>query len=335
MKRSSTKKGIERRKRPRPDRSKARSVARKEPKPVPTESCAHCSKSLAGSERALFVEEEVGRIFCSEDCIAGYFAPDIERLEKEYFRRLSSSDLSAPERESYAHLRWITLQEPDEVWREKTLTGDYRYTLISEFQPGNKKIWCVCICLFLRGEPSFLFLAFPTRNAAMAAHYRRGEQVEIIKPAEASSLPRLRAGEEPAEQVSEGQMSDRLAEPWTEGETYLAQLGQERRPDDIPQAEFELYHGCLEETLKEPDEVWSFQLGDEESPRFFHFIRHYPEETPGVWYVIAARETDEEEQIEIVDAFPTRDMTLVDRFRRGTKEIGEESVTLPASRVVH
>ncbi|MEO7161335.1 MAG: hypothetical protein ABI041_00300, partial [Bdellovibrionia bacterium] len=51
------------------------------------ELCENCSKDLSRTERALFVEEEVGRIFCSESCIAAFFTPDITRLEKEYFRR--------------------------------------------------------------------------------------------------------------------------------------------------------------------------------------------------------------------------------------------------------
>src|SRR6185295_5913190 len=144
-------------------------------------SCLHCGSRLEGGARALFVEEERGRVFCSEDCIAGFFAPEISRLEKEFFRRLSPDDLSADEREQLAHLRWITLQEPDEVWREKTLSGDFRYALISEFQPGNDRIWCVCLCLFLRGEPSFLFLSFTSKDNDLVAHYRKGERMQWVR----------------------------------------------------------------------------------------------------------------------------------------------------------
>lgn len=115
------------------------------------ECCAHCANPMGPGDRALFVEEEVGRSFCSEDCIGGYFAHEVERLESDYQQRLSSSDLSASEREKLAHLRWPTLREPDEVWREKTLSGDYRYTLISQFH-NDKPVWCVCISLFLRGS---------------------------------------------------------------------------------------------------------------------------------------------------------------------------------------
>jgi hypothetical protein len=334
------------------------------------DACYHCAKSLSGDERALFVEEEIGRVFCSEQCITSYFTPEIERLEKTYLRKISSGDLSAEERESLAHLRWITLQEADEVWREKTLTGDFRYTLISEFQPGSKRVWCVCICLFLRGEPSFLYIAFTTRSQAMVAAYRRGERMQWEKKPAAAPSPKrggksaggsiranaTRDNEKDAQDIQAMQdardaeqdgtgssdedggladLGDRLAGAWTEDETFLAQVNMERRADDIPPTEFELFQGCLEETLETPDEVWSVEMTDPEGVRLYHFIREYTTEQPGHWYVIVARETENEEQIEILDAFPTRDSNLVDRYRRGTQEVGESSDNRASSRMVH
>jgi hypothetical protein len=305
--------------------------------------CYHCNKDLGGSERALFVEEEVGRVFCSEPCITGYFGPEIERLEKEYLRRLSPGDLTGEERESLAHLRFITLQEPDEVWREKTLTGDYRYTLVSEFEPGNRKVWSICICLFLRGEPSFLFIAFATRNEAMVNAYRRGERMQWDRPRNQSKTnadgTRELISDEGDEAHDAGPSneapSDRLADAWTEDETFLAQMSLSRSPQDIPPEDFEHFQGCLEETLETPDEVWSLEMAEPEGVHLYHFIRHYPEKDGGHWYVILARETDNEEQIEILDAFPTRDASLVDRYRRGNQEVGDTTEARPVSRLVH
>ncbi|OFZ54150.1 MAG: hypothetical protein A2428_02230 [Bdellovibrionales bacterium RIFOXYC1_FULL_54_43] len=329
MKKTPGKKGVERRKSPRRRRPLARHDA---------DVCKTCGKDLSGSDKALFVEEEVGRIFCSEKCISDYFAPEIGRLEKAYFRALSHGDLSPQERENLAHLRWVTLQEPDEVWREKTLSGDYRYTLISQFQPGNKTVWCICLCLFLRGEPSFLYLSFPTRNAAMVNLYRKGEQIELTSRSGHVGSPRRLTNDAeglPPGLVDalEGQPTDRLADSWTDDETFRARMVQERRSDDIPSEDFTLYKGCLEETLQEPDEVWSYQ-SNEALPRLYQFIRHYPNENPAIWYVIIARETEEEEQIEILDAFPTRDAGLVDHYRKGQQEIGKKAEG-SNQRVVH
>jgi hypothetical protein len=366
MKRGTSKKPAERRKSARSSartkgKKPARAHAAKSPvQQVDPEACHNCAADLSGGERALFVEEEIGRIFCSEACIAGYFSPEIEKLEKEYFKRLSSNDLNGDERESLAHLRWITLQEPDEVWREKTLSGDFRYTLISEFQPNAKKVWSICICLFLRGEPSFLYLAFPTRNQAMVNHYRRGERVEL--PAKEPGSENRKNGDvahgpgQSAEDSAPAQV-DRLADAWTEDETFRAQ-SQLRSSPDIPTEEYPLYQSCLEETLENPHEVWTLEGGldseegadgEEAAPakaetgaqgqgaevlRIYHFIRQYTEESPSYWYVIIARETEDEEEIEILDAFPTRDASLVDRYRRGSQELGK-SEPKASQRLVH
>lgn len=294
------------------------------------ELCENCSKDLSRTERALFVEEEIGRIFCSESCIAAYFTPEISRLEKEYFRRLSPSDLGTEEKEKLAHLRWMTLQEPDEVWREKTLSGDYRYTLISEYQPESRSIWSVCICLFLRGEPSFLFMAFQTKNAAMVAAYRKGERVEWEgnQNPDATSMSENYAG-----QRSSG-VVDGLADAWTVEETQRAQVTQKRRHDDVPMSDFVLYESCVDETLEAPDEVWSLKGLEDSIYQVYHFMRYYPKEKHGIWYVVIARETEDAGQIEILDAFPTRDSSLVDRYRKGHQEIGQPE-EIQSARVVH
>jgi hypothetical protein len=297
-----------------------------------SEFCENCLKDLSHTERALFVEEEVGRIFCSESCIAAYFTSEISRLEKEYFRRVSSSDLNGDEREKLAHLRWMTLQEPDEVWREKTLSGDYRYTLISEFQPENRFIWSVCICLFLRGEPSFLFMAFQTKNAAMVGAYRKGERVDWTRNQNSGSPGHFE--DETLNARRQSTVVDGLADAWTEEETQRAQVTQMRRTDDIPQGDFVLYEGCVDETLETPDEVWSLKPPENNPYQVYHFLRFYADESPGIWYVVIARETEDAGQIEILDAFPTRDSSLVERYRKGHQEIGHSEPEV-AARVVH
>ncbi len=344
MSKSPSRKPQERRKTPRSPRGrKGASAPVQSTSPVvqdAVEKCHHCGQDLKGAERALLVEEENGRLFCTEECIGSYFSPEVERLEKQYFKLVSSGDLSADEREKYAHLRWVTLEEPDEVWCEKTLTGDLRYTLISEFRPEQKQkaVWCICVCLFLRGEPSFLYLAFPTRNAALANHYRRGDRIQWTKPRAEQSKSAAEAVSEPNQDQT---LIDGLAEAWTEEETRMAEMGRHRRSDDIPLSDFPSYQACLEQTLEQPDEVWSQPQveseddGEASLPRTYHFLRHYGEKTPGIWYVVVARETEDEEQIEVLEAFPTRDAELVQQYRRGQQEGGIQAETASPSRLVH
>ncbi len=311
--------------------------------------CVHCQKRLKAEDSALFVEEEVGRLFCSEPCIAEFFSPEIEALEQEFFKKLGPKDLSGEEREQYAHLRWITLQEPDEVWRRKTKAGDARYTLISEFQPGARKVWCVAICLFLRNEPSFLFLAFCTQSPAMVEFYRKGELLEPPEPriakadgahdaSQASGETSAQDGEE--EEGSASESTDRLADDWTEEESMRATQVEKRgrHKKDIPQEEFPAYEKHLEDTLDTPDEVWS---NTKRSQKYYHFIKCFESKDGGrkkkpqaYWYVVIAKETEESEEIELLDAFPTRDMHLLERYRIGEQEVGTGDPR-PSQRFVH
>lgn len=304
--------------------------------------CQNCLKLLSTDERAVFVEEENSRIFCSEKCISHYFIPEVECLEKEFFKHLSPDDFDAEEREKLSHLRWATLQEPNEAWRNISPTGDYHYTLISEFEIHSKHVWTICICLFLRGQPSFLFLAFPTQNPAMVDTYRTGEKVHWSKKTIHSSDRDSTRSAEKSENSADhgfiepsGEPTDRLAEAWTEEETILARLNQERSKEDIPLKDFELYGSCLEETLEKPHEVWSSKLKEDESQLLYHFIRHYPHEDPGVWFIVVARESKEDEQIEILNAFPTKDLNLVNRYRTGSQELGNVAEESESAKTLH
>jgi hypothetical protein len=312
------------------------------PKQAPV-TCTECSKSIPARDQALFVEEEVGRVFCSEACIVAHFTPDIEKLEREYGRHVSANELSASERERYAHLRWLTLEQPSELWVEQTKAGDYRYTVIGEFKPDpadltRSRIWGVAVCLMLRQEPSFLFLAFVTGDRQLVDVFRRGTKLKLIQAgsengnenvdSDSSSESRNQAessGESAqavSQAVSQAASQDRLADSWTEADSVRAQIIKNRTDNDIPVEDFGFYQNCLEETLQEPTELWSFL--PKAAKRVYHFIKRY-EHDQAYWYVVIARDTTDETQIEIVDAFPTRDEGLVQACRHGKKEILEGS----------
>ncbi|MBS1958904.1 MAG: hypothetical protein JST80_05480 [Bdellovibrionales bacterium] len=307
-------------------RSSKNSDSKKSPARAEQIHCYDCKNIIEARDQALFVEEEVGRYFCSEGCIVAHFTPDIEKLEREYGRHVSAQDLSPEERERFAHLRWLTLEQPGEVWVEKTKAGDHRYTLVAEYRPeegtGPKKVWGVAVCLMLRQEPSFLYLAFVTGDRDLVDVFRRGEQLQIIRRDEPK--PHLQDGGgtgndetelESTNETPEG--IDRLADSWTEADSVRAQIIKQRKDNDIPFEDFGFYQNCLEETLQEPSELWSFL--PKAAKRVYHFIRRY-EHDASYWYVVIARDTSDETQIEIVDAFPTNDETLVQACRHGKKE---------------
>lgn len=292
--------------------------------------CSMCGSDLRLHEKALFVEEEVGRTFCSEGCITEYFSDDIQQLEKKYVKLRGKTDLAAEEREAVSHLRWITLQEPDEIWCDVQPSGDYRYTLISEFEPERTKIWMVCICLFLRGEPSFLYLAFPTKKRAVVDKFRLGQKIERVE--EKAPIPE----EDP---ISENDRIDRLAESWTEDETLRAEVQKRRNLSDIPMTEYSLYEHLSDPTLEAPDELWVQESEDGAEPDQYSFIRYFPNEGSagrGLWYVITAVETEEAEQLEVRSQMPTSDPELVKQYRRGRSEqLVAQDDSAAQSRFVH
>ncbi len=287
--------------------SKPRGVAKKSKKVQ----CFECKKTIPAREEALFVEEEVGRFFCEESCIVSHFTPEIEKLEREYGRHVSPTDLSGEERERYAHFRWMALENPDEIWREETQKGDHRYTLIAEYKPEQKKVWAVSVCLMLRGEPSFLYLAFVSADRNLVDEFRRGDQMKVVRE-------KVSEDQEEQNSPSNTQISDRLAEAWTEADSLRALLLKGRKTGDIPVEDFGFYQKCLEETLQNPNELWSYL--PKSAKRIYHFIKHYDHED-SFWYVVIAKDTADETQIEIIDVFPTRDPELIALCRHGKKEV--------------
>lgn len=323
MKKGTKKSQIERRKHPRradkpalkPLRKSSGGLSDVSALSLTQEHCVACGKGLKSEDRALFVEEEVGRIFCSEECITQNFQSEIDQIEKAYFKYRPKDDLTPEEREQFAHLRWITIQEPDEVWQEKRANGDKRHTLISRFKPGAKPIWCVCICLFLRGEPSFLYMAFPTRSRALVDKFRKGKKIELAaKPIEADSSA---FDEEPR--------SDGLAaNGWSQSETLRADILGTRdasESNEIPPEEYALFEPLLEKTLEDPDELWIMSSKDDGVPDRYHFMKHFPEEESGpVYYIVVAQESEQTEHLEILEQIPTRNEERFKRYRKGRQE---------------
>ena len=109
-----------------------------------------------------------------------------------------------------------------------------------------------------------------------------------------------------------------LAEPWTESDSVRASLLTARKESDIPTEDFGFYQKCLEETLQNPNELWSYL--PKSAKRIYHFLKHYDHDG-SFWYVVIAKDTTDETQIEIVDVFPTRDESLIALCRHGKKEV--------------
>ena len=278
--------------------------------------CVHCQRDMRESERALFVEEELGRVYCSQACIINYFSPEVQRIDWQYRSMVYFNHALPESEEMVSQFRGRTLACPDEVWLQIQKNGELRYAFISEHGSiEHETLWCICICLCLRGEPSFLFKAMITESPAILEFYRQGER--IVNPLAFSSSSALRHhGEETF-------VDDRLAQEWTLAETKRASRLGEWGPADIAEADQHLYSHCVDETLKHPDELWCIvddHQSNSGSDRTFHFIRHYDQAPEQYWFIIVARELKASRQIEIVDVFPTNSARLAEGYRIGRRE---------------
>ncbi len=264
------------------------------------QSCSQCQKRLGLPEgpEALFVEDHRIHLFCSEACIVAFFKPAMSALKNEVERSRTSDDLSVAEQTALAGARWATLEKPDEIYVETLESGEERSILVRQFDDtAGSAYWCVGVTFFLQGDPSFLFHAWVTRDEqALVNPFRtRGKGGPITMA------------------------TDQLAQDWTQNESVLAQLVQPRIKGDIPFSDFTQYEACIEETLRAPDEVWTEAFA---GMVIYSFLKSFvnADTQENFSYVVLTRETEEEDQLEILDTFPTRDDGYLTTFRRGNQE---------------
>lgn len=92
-----------------------------------------------------------------------------------------------------------------------------------------------------------------------------------------------------------------------------------RTNDDIQDNEFEGYEGLLDRVLDDPDEVWedaTSVYGFKVRTYLGHFASMESSEAESLYYVALAYVTDGVPSFVFLH-FPSRDLNLVDRFRRG------------------
>ncbi|MBI3543130.1 MAG: hypothetical protein HY075_07645 [Deltaproteobacteria bacterium] len=275
--------------------------------------------SLSDIEKILFVEKELGRCFCSEDCIRDYFQPTVEFMEEEYRKLRSEMDFSDVEALRYQHYRQLALEDPDEVWLETTETGERHFTFVAHFRNGDDRVSYVVVCLAIDGVPSFVFLGFVTRDEDLVDEYRRGNELRVNGESIEQLAEEVAALPEPDFEGSHIQEQQLPPSPPTTLERLYAEL---RQAGDIPRELFERFEGFVEPTVEDPDEVW--RLRDEDGNEFCTFI---------AGRTLAEGEIEEidefimivvcDKRFEVVFAFPTLDQGLVQHFRRGINSLNK------------
>lgn len=255
----------------------------------------------------IVIDEEHGLVFDSEQDLYAHFEREIQVLEREFFTLRRDADINEGEFKKYDAQLEELLDDPDEVWEDdQTLGGEPRlFIYIRRF---DEDVHHVAACYLTGNTPSFVYLHFPTTDEDLVERYRRGQSV--FQRANAD----VPLGAVEGDALYEG---DELAIGLFKAMLLL------RSDKDIPEDEFHAYGDCREETLEDADEIW--RSGDSIGNVLVSFIKEYSEEEEFAYVVVTVEDAPSGSHA-LLFSFPTRDRSLLDRYRHGENLQAEEVV---------
>ena len=261
---------------------------------------------------SIVIDQDRGLIFSDESQLLDYFAEDIERLEAELSQWRAEQDISEDQFSRYEVNLEATLNDPDEVWElDKGLDRGSLNTYIREFQSSEEPddvVFHVAIVYKTGDVPSFVYLHFPTLDVGLIHRYQRGHLVYDKAYNEAP------LGALDGDALLEG---DELAVG-----LYKALLTV-RSESDIPEEKFREYSSLREEAIEDADEIW--RCGDSLGNILVTFIKEFPDQPGGeVHYVAVTAEDTKSNSHILLLSFPTKDKSLLTRYRHGENLQAEE-----------
>ncbi|MGE3757729.1 MAG: PBECR2 nuclease fold domain-containing protein [Pseudobdellovibrionaceae bacterium] len=293
-------------------KKKKKVVAEKRPKKKAETSA---KKSSRKAEK-IVIDARKGLVFTSEKELYEYFKKDIEIVEQEYFSLRQAGDFSNKQQDRLEEYLDDTLERPHEIWMDKETLGDGSSTVLHHFIAqyvgiGGKRFWYVVAAYISDEMPRFVFLHFATRHESLVENYRRGELL----------YDRSQEGVEDA--ALEG---DALSEGDPLGAGLFGAMLKVRNEKDIPIADFKKFSTLREETIENGDEIWRNQ--DFHGNTLVTFIKEFSEEEAGeeVSYVVITQEDATSSVHALLFSFPTKDKSLLDRYRHGENMQAEEVV---------
>lgn len=273
-------------------------------------------KKTADEKELIVIDEKGGLIFESEKALFGYFNPFIHQLEEEYLKLRSDSDFNDDEQVELEHYLEVTLDEPDEVWQDQSTVKEFPlFHFIKKIEEGGEVFrYVATACLNQEEEvPTFVFIHFPTKDSRVVSAYQKGERVYDIQVEAALN------GSLDGDAIAEG-------DPVAVG-LYLSMM-KVRSEKDIPEADFKKFADLREQTIEEPDEIW--KKTDISGHVLVTFVREFNDyEEADLWYLVITQEDESASVHALLYSFPTRDKSLVDRYRHGenlqAEEVSQES----------
>jgi hypothetical protein len=276
------------------------------------------SKSLKKKfqdKELIIIDETQGLIFENEKTLFGYFNATIESLEDKYKSGYNSAkDFNEDEvRERNKYLE-ETLEDPDEIWLNNGFSREFSiHTFVRHFNLNNDDCFFVA-CVYLTVDekiPTFIFIQFATKDVDLLEDFRR-EEIIFHRKLESIQFAAI-----------EG---DSLMEGDFFAIGLLESMIKLRSEKDVPTAQFQDFAQYRDETINGPDEIWKQLTSD--GHILVTFLRDISDGTEADLHYVVVTEEDESNQVHsLLFSFPTRDLSLLDRYRQGENLDADEVST--------
>lgn len=261
------------------------------------------------------IDSDLGLVFESESELLGYFNPFIAQLVQQYKSHDDTQEILVESVTNLEELLDICLDDPDEVWMLPELKGQPHAVFSFIRHHHDQGIFHVVLThVDSHDEPTFIYFQFLTRDSKIVEHYRAGRMVFD------QSLSEIEFGMIDGDALSEG-------DPLAVG-LFHAML-KLRGEQDISTDKFQdLGQECRDRTIEEADEIWKSQ--DSSGQILVTFIREFPEHSvKDLFYIVVTQQEPNSGVHALLFSFPTRDDTLIDRYRHGenlhAEEVAQES----------
>ncbi len=250
----------------------------------------------------IVIDEGKGLIFSTEEDLLEYFRPVVDVLEKKFFSLRSDTDISVEDHEKYEKYLNATLDYPDEVWEDTfTVEGEILNHFVSKCEVNGKKFSYVVTAYLTNDLPTFVYLHFPTKDIEFLDTYCAGELIfdQDFEQIEFASLEGDALGE--GDFLSVG--------------LFKAMLTL-RSESDIPDEDYRQFSSLRHQTIEAADEIW--RNTDLSGNILVSFIKEHPDEgVEDLHYIVVTQEDEESNMHALLFSFPTKDKSLVDRYRHG------------------
>ena len=257
----------------------------------------------------IVIDEAGGLVFSSEEKLLEYFQPTVDVLEKKLFNLHSDKDIPVKDYCKYEKYLNETLDYPDEVWEDSsTVEGVTVNHFVAKYEEEGRRFIYVVTAYLTNDLPTFVYLHFPTQDIDVLDKYCVGDLIfdQDFEQVEFATLEGDALGE--GDMLSVG--------------LFQAMLTL-RSDNDLPDEDYRKFSYLRQSTIESADEIW--RSTDLSGNILVYFIKDHPDEgVEDLHYIVATQEDEESNVHALLFSFPTKDKSLVDRYRHGENLQAEE-----------